>query len=104
MALVPESSTTTLDLAIVVPAMRENGPRQLCLTGGTLAFLLEHGVQGWWPPPPSLAASGSPPGVEIDAEMAALGTCPRSPTRRLRMRPYRANERLQELRSWNRTG
>ncbi len=44
----------------------------LYLTGGVLAFLLQHGVQGWCPPLPVLRRLGARTRGEIDREKYAL--------------------------------
>jgi len=42
------------------------------LTGGVMAFLLQHAVQGWCPPIPALRRLGIRTRVEIDRERYAL--------------------------------
>ena len=46
--------------------------RWLALTGGVLAFLLQHGVQGWCPPLPVLRRLGFRTRDEINREKHAL--------------------------------
>jgi hypothetical protein len=100
---VPETNAATLGLATLVPAVRENRPRLLLLTGGILAFLLQHGIQGWCPPVGVLRRLGIRTRREIDAGKAALRVlvagsdtaAPGQDGELLR----RAQDRLRELRS-----
>jgi len=46
--------------------------RWLALTGGVLAFMLQHGVQGWCPPLPVLRRLGFRTRDEINREKHAL--------------------------------
>ncbi len=97
-----ETNAATLGLATLVPAVRENRPR-LLLTGGILAFLLQHGIQGWCPPVGVLRRLGIRTRREIDAEKAALrvlvvGSDTATPDQNGELL-RRAQDRLRELRS-----
>lgn len=66
-----EVNASTLALTGVILAVTVNR-KWLYLTGGVLAFLLQHGVQGWCPPLPILRRLGIRTRGEIDREKYAL--------------------------------
>lgn len=66
-----EVNASTLALAGLVLATTVNR-KWLFLTGGVLAFLLQHGLQGWCPPLPLLRRLGIRTRGEIDREKYAL--------------------------------
>ena len=66
-----EVNASTLALTGLVLGVRSNR-NWLFLTGGVLAFLLQHGLQGWCPPLPVLRRLGVRTRGEIDREKFAL--------------------------------
>ena len=56
----------------VVLSLFGGGRKWLLLSGGVLAFLLMHGLQGWCPPAAALRRFGVRTRAEIDAERYAL--------------------------------
>lgn len=66
-----EVKGASLALFSLVLGIRSN-PKWFLLTGGVLAFLLNHGLRGWCPPLPLLRHMGVRTRSEIDREKYAL--------------------------------
>lgn len=66
-----ETNASSLALAGLLLAVTHNR-KWLWLTGGVLAFLLQHAIQGWCPPIPVLRRAGIRTRSEIDREKFAL--------------------------------
>lgn len=66
-----ETNASALAFSGVVLGLTVN-KKWLLLTGGVLAFLFQHAVQGWCPPIPLLRRAGIRTRSEIDREKFAL--------------------------------
>lgn len=66
-----QTNASTLALSGVLLGIFHK-PKYLFLTGGVLAFLLQHSLQGWCPPLPILRRMGIRTADEINQERQAL--------------------------------